>query len=236
LLALRIVDNREPFADVSTLAALAVDNSRTDVQKLSDDPFQVRSEVAARLVRAQAYLPAGYKLQLKEGWRPIWVQEHLWQVNLDRLRARRPNLTEEELHQENARAVDVVLLHRADPADMGWGFNQPGEGASTAYPATGPARRHRGHARFRHGHRRLRELHHGVVALVLRRPILGLPNRSGDNALRPTLTRVLAGFGRTRPSPRPVPARRYSQAGNAPGTMPSPSGIPSAPAPAGRLG
>jgi zinc D-Ala-D-Ala dipeptidase len=158
VLALCILSNDEPFIDISNLTTLAVDKDREDVQKLSDDLFQVRSGVADRLFRAQACLPDGYQLQLKEGWRPIWVQKRLWRLNLERQRASRPDLTEEELHQENARlvappdmapphstggAVDVVLLHHGDCVDMGWGFNQPGERAHTAYPVSGTARQNR---------------------------------------------------------------------------------------------
>jgi predicted RNA binding protein YcfA (HicA-like mRNA interferase family) len=105
VLAVRMLDSGEPFVDLSSATALAVDQNRTDVQQLSDDLFHVRSGVADRLARAQACLPDGYRLQLKEGWRPIWVQERLWHWNLDRLRDRRPDLTDEELHQENARLV-----------------------------------------------------------------------------------------------------------------------------------
>lgn len=158
VMALRILDNGEPFVDISDVATLAIDKSRTDVQKLSDDLFHIRSGVADRLACAQTYLPVGYQLQLKEGWRPIWVQERLWQVNLDRMRASRPDLTDDELHQMNTRlvappdmapphstggAVDVVLLHQDGYADMGWGFNQPGTESSTAYPVSEPARRNR---------------------------------------------------------------------------------------------
>lgn len=158
VLACRIADNGEPFVDISTATTLAIDKSRTRVQKLSDNPFQVRSGVAGRLARAQAALPEGYQLQIKEGWRPIWVQERLWQQTLDQVRATRPGLPGEELHRESARftappcsapphstggAVDLILLHHGEAADMGWGFNQPGEGSRTAYPLDDPARRNR---------------------------------------------------------------------------------------------
>ncbi|MGH3327937.1 MAG: M15 family metallopeptidase [Streptomycetales bacterium] len=128
------------------------------MQRLSDNPFQVRVGIVDRLIQAQTRLPDGYQMQLKEGWRPIWVQQHLWERHLSRLRARRPDLAEEQLVRENARyvappdtapphstgaAVDVVLLHRGVPADMGWGFNQPGHGSRTAAPVAPTARRHR---------------------------------------------------------------------------------------------
>lgn len=158
VLECRIKDAGEPLVDVSTFSTLAIDRTRTRVQQLSDNPFQVRSGVAGRLVRAQAYLPDGYQLQIREGWRPIWVQERLWQESLDALRTSRPDLTGEGLIREHTRftappdsapphstagAVDLVLLDHGGNADMGWGFNQPGEGSRINYPVPGSARRHR---------------------------------------------------------------------------------------------
>jgi zinc D-Ala-D-Ala dipeptidase len=128
------------------------------VQQQSDNPFQVRSGVADRLVRAQGYLPDGYQLQIKEGWRPIWVQKCLWQKSLDDLRTSQPDLTGADLIRENTRftappdsapphstggAVDLVLVHHGQYADMGWGFNQPGEGSRTDHPVPWSARRNR---------------------------------------------------------------------------------------------
>ena len=72
----------------------------TDATALSDNPFQVRADVADRLVRAQAHLPDGYQLQIKEGWSPIWVQQHPWEASLAQLRATRPGLSSEQLERE----------------------------------------------------------------------------------------------------------------------------------------
>lgn len=145
----------EPFIDVALLADLGVDTSREKVQKLSDNPFQLRSGVAERLVSAQAHLPPGYTFQLKEGWRPIWVQRRLWESSLRELRERSPAADEDKLRLENARfvappdaapphstggAFDVALLHHGQPVDMGWGFNEPGAGSLTAAPV-GPGAR-----------------------------------------------------------------------------------------------
>lgn len=157
VLARSVADVDEPLVDASA-AGLAVDRTRTDVQQLSDNPFQLRSAVAERLVHAQGQLPAGFRIQLKEGWRPVWVQERLWRQSLAQLRDSRPGLSDAELRRENARftappdtapphstggAADVVLLRQGEAADMGWGFNQPGEGSRTAYPVPGNARRNR---------------------------------------------------------------------------------------------
>jgi hypothetical protein len=76
------------------------------------------------------------------------VQERLWEISFGRLRDNRPDLSDEELRTENARftappdsapphstggTVDLVLLKDGEPADMGWGFNQPGAGASCGF-------------------------------------------------------------------------------------------------------
>jgi D-alanyl-D-alanine dipeptidase len=158
VLRVAIADNGEPLIDVRLITALAADQSRADIQQLSDNPFHVRASVAEKLTRAQAALPDGYQLQVKEGWRPIWVQQRLWNLHLDQLQASRPDLTPEQARRENARfvappgiapphstggAVDVALVHDGRTADMGWGFNQPGDGSRTAAPVAKAARRHR---------------------------------------------------------------------------------------------
>ncbi len=55
------------------------------MQLLSDNPSS-SDRALDRLTCAQAYLPDGYQLQIKEGWRPIWVQERLWEKSLHELR------------------------------------------------------------------------------------------------------------------------------------------------------
>ena len=136
--ACRIADNGEPLVDVRTVQSVACDTTRKDVQELSDNPFQLRASALDRLVRAHRFLPDGYLLQVKEAWRPIWVQERLWEISLVQLRDSRPDLTDHELRTENARftappdsapphstggTVDLVLLEDGEPTDMGWGFN-----------------------------------------------------------------------------------------------------------------
>jgi zinc D-Ala-D-Ala dipeptidase len=158
VLACRITDNGEPLVDARTVPSLACDTTRKGIQELSDNPFQLRTSALDRLVRAQELLPDGYQLQVKEAWRPIWVQERLWEISFGRLRANLPDLTDEELRTENARftappdsapphstggTVDLVLLKDSEPTDMGWGFNQPGAGSLTAHPVGDDARRYR---------------------------------------------------------------------------------------------
>ena len=158
VLACRVEDNGEPLTDVRSVSGLACDETRAYVQQLSDNPFQLRVSAVDRLVRAQAMLPPGWQLQVREGWRPIWVQEQLWEGSLTRLRESQPDLPEEALRTENARftappdtapphstggTVDLALLQYGEPADMGWGFNEPGPGSCTAHPVGNRARQNR---------------------------------------------------------------------------------------------
>jgi zinc D-Ala-D-Ala dipeptidase len=154
----KITDIGEPLIDIRTVPALGIDMSRTGVRQSPPTRFRFGLVSPGRLARAQACLPDGYQLQVKEAWRPIWVQEHLWRQSLDQLRTRRPGLTGEKLRRENARftappgsapphstggAVDLVLLDHGEYADMGWRFNQPSEGSGAAYPVSAQARRNR---------------------------------------------------------------------------------------------
>jgi zinc D-Ala-D-Ala dipeptidase len=158
VLRVPIADNDEPLVDTRTIASLDVDQTRAQIQQLSDNPFHVRAQVAERLTRAQASLPAGFQIQVMEGLRPIWVQQRIWDECLDQLRASRPDLGPEEARRENTRfvappgiapphstggAVDVVLLFEGQAADMGWGFNQPGDGSRSAALVPSDARRYR---------------------------------------------------------------------------------------------
>jgi zinc D-Ala-D-Ala dipeptidase len=159
VLRVAVTDNGEPLVDAASITALAVDPSRAEIQQLPDDPFHVRAAVPDKFTRAQASLPGCWQMQVKEGWRPVWVQQRLWDLCLDQLQASRPGLGREQARRENARfvapsgsaprhstggAVDVVLLHDdGRPADMGWGFNQPGDGFRAVAPVTRVARRHR---------------------------------------------------------------------------------------------
>jgi D-alanyl-D-alanine dipeptidase len=62
---------------------------------------------------------------------------------VDRSRADVQQLSDDHASAQHRGAVDVILLQDGCAADMGWGFNQPGEGSRTAAPVTEGARRHR---------------------------------------------------------------------------------------------
>jgi D-alanyl-D-alanine dipeptidase len=150
-------DTGESLIDARQLD-IDTDESRDGVQLLSDNPFRVRITAAQLLTAAQAALPSGFRLQLKEAWRPRWVQQRLWDEGLERLRQQAPNLDTAALADENARfvapadqgpphstggAVDVVLTKDHAQVDMGWGFNEPGTGSHTDADVSKSARYNR---------------------------------------------------------------------------------------------
>jgi D-alanyl-D-alanine dipeptidase len=158
VLAVPIEDSGEALIDIRDLSSIATDPTRTRVQQLSENPFQLRATVAEMLGGAQARLADGYQLQVKEGWRPIWVQEQLWAYTMQEIRDERPELSAQGLHRESTRftappdiapphstggAVDLALLYEGMQVDLGWEFNRPGPGSRTAHPIADPARRHR---------------------------------------------------------------------------------------------
>jgi hypothetical protein len=49
VLGIAIADNGESMVDTTAITGLAVDQSRAEIQQLSDNPFPVRAEVADKL-------------------------------------------------------------------------------------------------------------------------------------------------------------------------------------------
>ncbi|HVA85490.1 MAG TPA: M15 family metallopeptidase [Candidatus Saccharimonadales bacterium] len=148
LKAIPIVESGDPLEDVRAVRLL-VDGTRSAIQHISDNPFLARRGVIDRLVRAETLLPAGVRLQVKEGWRPITVQARIFTAFLDQLRAGQPEIDEDDVRAEAVRyvappggvpphstggAVDVVLVRDGEELDMGSPFNAPGPAAATGAP------------------------------------------------------------------------------------------------------
>ena len=140
-------------------AGVSFDESLSGVQQLAGDQFLVREGIAERLVVAQQALPDGIVLQLKEGFRPVSVQQVLWDQCVARMVARYPGAGEQELadhastfvappapHPPHSTggAVDVVLLREGEGAlDMGSALNAFVELNETSAVVPEPAATHR---------------------------------------------------------------------------------------------
>lgn len=71
-----------------------------------------REGVYKRLVEASLLLPKGYKLVILDAWRPVKVQQSLFNILKERLRSQHPNLSEEEVVNMT---LKFVALPSKDP-------------------------------------------------------------------------------------------------------------------------
>lgn len=145
VVAVPIVECRDRLEDLRA-TGLRADESRASIQRMSDNPFLARASVIERLRAAQARLPAGIALEIKEAWRPLAVQAAIYEHYVGSLQRERPALSSSEIRAEAARyvappdiipphstggAIDLVLVDARGPLDMGWGFNEPGPRSAT---------------------------------------------------------------------------------------------------------
>ena len=134
-----IQDNREEFVDLTIdFPELKFDFDRKNVQKLSKNIFLARKSVGQKLVEAQRLLPNGLFLQIKECYRPLWVQKKFWDDYVRHLRVMNSTWNESEISKEASKylapihiaphatgaAVDLILVNNtSQPIDMGTEFN-----------------------------------------------------------------------------------------------------------------
>lgn len=134
-----IIENGDPFVDLKNYPNLKCDLSRDKIQKLADNPFRVRKSVAEKLIQAQFLLPKSLKFEIKECFRPLWVQNKFFRSYSRYLKQKHPHFTSLEIHQEASKyvapvnvaphstggAVDLVLIEvgAGREVDMGTEFN-----------------------------------------------------------------------------------------------------------------
>lgn len=75
VLKIPIYENSEPLVDLSMLPELVLSKKRAELCK---DFSKVRYTVANKLVKAAAYLPLGLFFLVEEGYRPLSVQERIF--------------------------------------------------------------------------------------------------------------------------------------------------------------
>lgn len=118
-----------------------------------DEPaaYFVREGVLDRLIKAQASLPAGTRLLLVEGYRPLSLQQHYFKGYADQLRAENPDWPDEQLIRATSRfvsppeiaphsagaAVDLTLIDtNGRELDLGTPIDaSPEESAGACYTA-----------------------------------------------------------------------------------------------------
>lgn len=133
-----IVENGDLWIDLKDQTELLLDHSREQIQKISANPFLVRESVYLKLVHAQQFLPQGFKFQIKECYRPLWVQKKFYKDYTRFLKTKFSEYTNDEIEIEASKylapisvaphstggAVDLVLIgHNSHAVEMGTEFN-----------------------------------------------------------------------------------------------------------------
>ncbi|WP_244100464.1 M15 family metallopeptidase [Burkholderia ambifaria] len=148
--SIALIESHEGFVDLATFdERIAVDLSRTHVENNTSPHFlKVRRGVAERLAAAAHTLPAGVRLYVKEGYRPLALQRAYFTEHLAHLRRTVNPLPSDEALYELAShyvappevaahptgaAVDLTLISAdAIEADMGTIMNATDQESSGA--------------------------------------------------------------------------------------------------------
>ena len=145
-----VIECEDELVDlIRSFPALAFDLDRLHVQKESASISFARRTVGEMLLKAQALLPTGINLLVKECHRPMFVQRGFWDDYSAYLRRKNPSWTETQLYDECSKfnapldvaphttggAVDLTLADREGKwLDMGTDFNaSPHDSESATY-------------------------------------------------------------------------------------------------------
>ena len=132
-------ESNEPFVDLAEdFHELVFDLERIHVQKESKSISYGRKEIGHMLMKAQALLPSGTKLLIKECYRPMAVQKKSWDGYTNYLKNKFPSWSEQEIYNECSKlnapldvaphttggAVDLTLIdEHGQWLEMGTEFN-----------------------------------------------------------------------------------------------------------------
>ncbi len=151
----KIIENKEPLIKVHS------DQNRLYIkpiyfeQKIPSSVkfIYLREGVYVRLMKALNLLPNQYSFILYDGFRPLQVQQSIFDIFFENIKKRNRNLTDEEVYQETLKyvafpsieptrtsphitggAVDLTLGDRDGNAlDLGTEFDEMGEKSATRY-------------------------------------------------------------------------------------------------------
>lgn len=137
-------ESGDAFVDFTKVfPSLLFDQERKHVQKKSKSISWGRREIGLKLVQAQAMLPPGIRLLVKECYRPLWIQREFFEGYSNHLRKKFPELNELQIYTECSKlnapvdvaphstggAVDLTLIdENGNWLEMGTEFNaEPSE-------------------------------------------------------------------------------------------------------------
>ena len=97
-----IVDNNEPLISLSEAGFLC--DSQYFKQGISGslEVCYARKSVVEQLKKAEKLLPSGLKFKIYDAYRPIEVQQYLWDFYRNDLHTKYPNISDEELDKKTS--------------------------------------------------------------------------------------------------------------------------------------
>ncbi|SFJ54711.1 M15 family metallopeptidase [Thermoflavimicrobium dichotomicum] len=137
--SIHVETSQEPFVDLINFDSdILVDQSQSQIASKSVFFSFVRLSVAEKLVAAKRFLPKGIHFYVKEGYRPLSVQQHAFERTLKKLEQSFPHFQQVDLIAEAAKyvappevaphptggAVDLTLIDsNGIELDLGTRFN-----------------------------------------------------------------------------------------------------------------
>ena len=112
----KIIEQNEPLISLSELGFFC--NSeyyKQNIPGATKDCFS-RKTVAEKLLQAQSLLPQGYKFKIYDAYRPIEVQESLWNKYQAQILEKYPQLSEEELDKMTSIFVSKPSYDEYNPS------------------------------------------------------------------------------------------------------------------------
>ena len=105
--AVPVGEDGEPLVDLRDVPELRLDARQADP---AGAYARLRAGVVDRLLRAQRALPAGLRLLVVEGYRPLDAQSAIFTAYRDELRRRHPTWVGARLHAETSKFVSPVAV------------------------------------------------------------------------------------------------------------------------------
>lgn len=150
-----IVESDEPLVCIEGFSTRIISSPQYFAQKIpgSIEGCYLRKTVAEKLLIAGSMLPEGFKLVIWDAWRPLAVQQALFDAFKNNIKSERPGLSEEEYNlltqtyvstpsvdpkkpspHNTGGAVDLTLQDsQGDLLSMGTAFDYFGTMAATRY-------------------------------------------------------------------------------------------------------
>jgi D-alanyl-D-alanine dipeptidase len=132
------VDNGEKIVSLRNIHKnVLIDETRSEISSKSDLFCYAREDIVSMLIKAAKNLPSGYKLLIKEAYRPLSRQKKSFDEAFEEYKIQYPLKSHDEIYRLTCQyvapvkvaghptggAIDVTLIKNGMEVDMGTSFN-----------------------------------------------------------------------------------------------------------------